>query len=81
MESNEINNNKYGSDFSWNDGNVDNLFYIEHAPYFSDIRGNEKILNFNDKLVYESAENEILINLDISEDGKDIFFLVMILKQ
>lgn len=54
---------KYCSFYSWSEG-IDTLVYVEPAPHFSSDLGEEKILNMDDQILYQTKKNEIISSID-----------------
>lgn len=65
---------KYCSIFSWND-DIDTLIYVEPAPHFSSDLGEEKVLNIDDEILYQTKKNECIFLMDKNEN-EDIAIVV-----
>lgn len=65
---------KYCSSYSWTEG-IDTLVYVEPAPHFSSDIGEEKILNINDEVLYQTKKNEIIASMD-NNNNEDIAVVV-----
>ncbi len=65
---------KYCSIFSWSD-DIDTLIYVEPAPHFSSDLGEEKVLNIDDEILYQTKKNECIFLMDKNEN-EDIAIVV-----
>ncbi len=65
---------KYCSIFSWSD-DIDTLIYVEPAPHFSSDLGEEKVLNIDDEILYQTNKNEYIFLMDKNEN-EDIAIVV-----
>ena len=58
---------KYCSSYSWTEG-IDTLIYVEPAPHFSSDLGEEKVLNIDDEILYQTEKNELISSVDNNEN-------------
>lgn len=58
---------KYCSSYSWTEG-IDTLVYVEPAPHFSSDLGEEKVLNIDDEILYQTEKNELISSVDNNEN-------------
>lgn len=65
---------KYCSIFSWSD-DIDTLIYVEPTPHFSSDLGEEKVLNIDDEILYQTKKNECIFLMDKNEN-EDIAIVV-----
>lgn len=71
--SGEIAKTYYGIGFTW-DKNMTHVYYTSPQPFFSDVRGNDKIYE-DDTVIYESNKNmEIFGGPALNEEGNKIVF-------
>lgn len=60
---NKIIDKKYGDQFDWDSDNNNDMLYVQHSPHFSNFRGNDKILNSNDEVLYTTDPNVIVSDI------------------
>ena len=65
---------KYCSSYSLTE-EIDSLVYVEPAPHFSSAIGEEKILNIDDEILYQTEKNEVISSID-NNDNEDIAIVV-----
>jgi len=59
---------RYCSSYAWHDS-LESLVYVEPAPHFSEKYGEEKILNWEDRVLYQTGKKEVISEFAINSKG------------
>ena len=70
----ELIEERYGSDFRWAGNEYTDFYYISPSPHFSEETGVESILNYEGDIVYKTSGNESLSGLAVSPGGNKLGF-------
>ena len=70
----ELIEERYGTDFQWAGNEYTNFYYISPSPHFSEEIGVESILNYEGDIVFETSGNESLSGLVVSPRGNKLGF-------
>lgn len=65
----ELLDERYGLDFQWAKNDYTSLYYIVPAPHFSEEVGPEKVVDYEEQVIYQTDGGESMDSLAISPDG------------
>lgn len=71
----ELLDERYGLDFQWAKNDYTSLYYIVPTPHFSEEIGPEKVVDYEEQVIYQTDGGESLDSLAISPDGAKLGIL------
>lgn len=74
IQENKVLEEKYGSDFTWNNDDYENMIYVKHTPHFAGNVEEEEILNFDDEVLYTTDLSTNIDSIAVSPDNKSVYW-------
>lgn len=73
IQSEKVIEEKYGSDFTWDDGKYEDMIYVKHSPHFAG-QDEEEICDYEDNTLYKANLGKTISSIAKSSNSKEVFW-------